>query len=117
MEQTNGFVIYNTWMEKILNQFWVIITEENHDSIGNLQVRWCLANNLFCLNLGYWAFRMRITSYRITCGEGEDIPHRYLSNLDRTIFDELKKNSIPWKIYVDDYNPALNQTERRTKER
>jgi phospholipase C len=45
----------------------------------------------------------------------DGISYRQLSNLNRTIFDELEKNNIPWKIYVDDYNPALNQTEGALK--
>jgi phospholipase C len=45
----------------------------------------------------------------------DDISYRHLSNLNRTIFDELQKNNISWKIYVDDHNPALNQTEGSLK--
>jgi len=31
-------------------------------------------------------------------------------NLNKTIFDELQAGAIPWRVYVQDYNPALNYT-------
>jgi phospholipase C len=31
-------------------------------------------------------------------------------NLNKTIFDELQAHSVPWKVYVQNYDPALNYT-------
>ena len=74
-----------------------------------------LADNFFAstLDTGFQNENYLYTGLPVEKGDG--ISYRHLSNLNRTIFDELEKNNIPWKIYVDDYNPALNQTESALK--
>jgi phospholipase C len=51
----------------------------------------------------------------IPVDKSNNVSFRYLSNLNRTVFDELEKSNVPWKIYVDNYNPNLNQTEPALK--
>lgn len=74
-----------------------------------------LADNYFAstLDTGFQNENYLYTGIPVDKRDG--ISYRHLSNLNRTIFDELEKNNIPWKIYVDDYNPALNQTEGALK--
>lgn len=38
-----------------------------------------------------------------------------LIDLNRTIFDELEESGLSWRVYVDDYDPALNYTNDDTK--
>jgi phospholipase C len=74
-----------------------------------------LADNFFAstLDTGFQNENYLYTGIPVEKLDG--ISYRHLNNLNRTIFDELEKNNIPWKIYVDDYNPALNQTEGALK--
>lgn len=36
-------------------------------------------------------------------------------DLNRTIFDELNDGGIPWRVYVEDYDPTLNYTNESTR--
>ncbi len=38
-------------------------------------------------------------------------------NLNRTIFDELEESGRSWRVYVEDYDPALNYTNEDVKSR
>jgi phospholipase C len=74
-----------------------------------------LADNYFAstLDTGFQNENYLYTGIPVDKRDG--ISFRLLSNLNRTIFDELQENNIPWKIYVDGHNPALNQTENTMK--
>lgn len=74
-----------------------------------------LADNYFASTLDTGLQNENYLYTGIPVDKRDGISYRHLSNLNRTIFDELEKNNIPWKIYVDDYNPALNQTEGALK--
>jgi len=74
-----------------------------------------LADNFFASTLDTGFQNENYLYTGIPVEELDGISYRHLNNLNRTIFDELEKNNIPWKIYVDDYNPALNQTEGALK--
>jgi phospholipase C len=92
-----------------------------HYNATNLRFYWkfasefVLADNFFAstMDTGFQNENYLYTGIPVDKRDG--ISYRQLSNLNRTIFDELEKNNIPWKIYVDDYNPALNQTEGALK--
>jgi phospholipase C len=49
-------------------------------------------------------------------GTGEDyqksVPFRGYINLNKTIFDELEKKGISWKVYSQNYDPGLNYTKK-----
>jgi phospholipase C len=74
-----------------------------------------LADNYFASTLDTGLQNENYLYTGVPVDKRDGISYRHLSNLNRTIFDELEKNNIPWKIYVDDYNPALNQTEGALK--
>ena len=92
-----------------------------HYNSSNLRFYWKFANeyviadNFFAstLDTGFQNENYLYTGLPVVKEDG--ISYRHLSNLNITIFDELQKNNIPWKIYVDDHNPALNQTEGALK--
>jgi phospholipase C len=40
----------------------------------------------------------------------KNITFRNMIDLNKTIFDELEANGLSWRVYVQDYDPALNYT-------
>jgi len=40
-----------------------------------------------------------------------------LININRTIFDELEESGLSWRVYVEDYDPALNYIKENVKNR
>ena len=74
-----------------------------------------LADNFFASTMDTGLVNENYLYTGIPVDEKENISFTHLSNINRTIFDELEKNGIPWKIYIEDYDPELNQTEGNLK--
>jgi phospholipase C len=49
--------------------------------------------------------------YTATSADYEkNVTFRNMIDLNKTIFDELQANGLSWRVYVQDYDPALNYT-------
>ena len=113
--QMNGFVISQYLDGKDPRLVLGYYDGTNLRFYWKFATEYVLADNFFAstLDTGFQNENYLYTGIPVDKQDG--ISYRHLSNLNRTIFDELQKNDIPWKIYVDDYNPALNQTEGALK--
>ena len=113
--QMNGFVISQHLDGKDPSLVLGNYNGTNLRFYWKFATEYVLADNFFAstLDTGFQNENYLYTGIPVEKRDG--ISYRHLSNLNRTIFDELEKNNIPWKIYVDDYNPALNQTEGALK--
>ena len=113
--QMNGFVISQYLDGKDPSLVLGNYNGTNLRFYWKFATEYVLADNFFAstLDTGFQNENYLYTGIPVEKMDG--ISYRHLSNLNRTIFDELENNNIPWKIYVDDYNPALNQTESALK--
>ena len=113
--QMNGFVISQYLDGKDPSLVLGNYNGTNLRFYWKFATEYVLADNFFAstLDTGFQNENYLYTGIPVEKMDG--ISYRHLSNLNRTIFDELENNNIPWKIYVDDYNPTLNQTESALK--
>lgn len=113
--QMNGFAISQYLDGKDPNLVLGYYNDTNLRFYWKFASEFVLADNFFAstLDTGFQNENYLYTGMPVDKRDG--ISYRHLSNINRTIFDELERNNIPWKIYVDDYNPALNQTETALK--
>lgn len=113
--QMNGFIISQHLDGKDPRLVLGYYDETNLHFYWKFATEFVLADNFFAstLDTGFSNENFLYTGLPVDKQDGTS--YRHLSNLNRTIFDELEKNNIPWKIYVDDYDAALNQTEGALK--
>lgn len=113
--QMNGFVISQYLDGKDPSLVLGYYNSSNLRFYWKFATEYVIADNFFAstLDTGFQNENYLYTGLPVI--KEDDISYRHLSNLNRTIFDELQKNNISWKIYVDDHNPALNQTEGSLK--
>ncbi|HJR84556.1 MAG TPA: alkaline phosphatase family protein [Nitrososphaeraceae archaeon] len=113
--QMNGFVISQYLDGKDPSLVLGYYNSSNLRFYWKFATEYVIADNFFAstLDTGFQNENYLYTGLPVV--KEDDISYRHLSNLNRTIFDELQKNNISWKIYVDDHNPALNQTEGSLK--
>jgi phospholipase C len=113
--QMNGFIISQYLDGKDPRLVLGYYDETNLPFYWKFATEFVLADNFFAstLDTGFLNENFLYTGLPVDKQDGTS--YRHLSNLNRTIFDDLEKNNIPWKIYVDDYDPALNQTEGALK--
>jgi hypothetical protein len=113
--QMNGFAISQYLDGKDPNLVLGYYNDTNLGFYWKFASEFVLADNFFAstLDTGFQNENYLYTGIPVDKRDG--ISYRHLSNINSTIFDELERNNIPWKIYVDDYNPALNQTETALK--
>jgi len=113
--QMNGFIISQYLDGKDPRLILGYYNETNLPFYWKFATEFALADNFFASTLDTGLSNENFLYTGLPIDKQDGVSYRHLSNLNRTIFDELEKNNIPWKIYVDDYNPALNQTEGALK--
>jgi phospholipase C len=113
--QMNGFMISQSLDKKDPRLVLGYYNGTNLRFYWKFATEFVLADNFFASTLDSGIQNENYLYTGIPFDKRLGISYRDLSNLDTTIFDELEKNNIPWKIYVDDFNPTLNQTEESLK--
>lgn len=69
-----------------------------------------LADNFFAPSLETGLANQQYLYTGTSVNYDKKIPFRGFINLNWTIFDELQATGHSWKVYVEDYDPALNYT-------
>ena len=113
--QMNGFVIAQHLDGKDPR---LVLGHYNGTDLGfywKFATEFVLADNFFASTMDTGFHNENYLYTGIPVDKSNNVSFRYLSNLNRTVFDELEKSNVPWKIYVDNYNPNLNQTEPALK--
>jgi len=113
--QMNGFVIAQHLDGKDPR---LVLGHYNETDLGfywKFATEFVLADNFFASTMDTGFHNENYLYTGIPVDKSNNVSFRYLSNLNRTVFDELERSNVPWKIYVDNYNPNLNQTEPALK--
>lgn len=74
-----------------------------------------LADNFFAPSMGTGLANHQYLYTATSVDYPKGNSFRGFINLNRTIFDELQVNGYPWRVYVEDYDPALNYTNDDTR--
>jgi len=93
-------LVMGYYNDKQLPYYWKLASE------------YVLADNFFAPSMETGLANQQYLYTAASIDYQKNAPFRGYINLSKTMLDELEASGTPWKIYVKDYNPALNYTNR-----
>ena len=111
----NGFLFAQIWNGGDPNLVMGYYNERELPFYWNLASQYVLADQFFAptMQSGLANQQYLYAGYSTEYQKNSSFPG--LININKTIFDEIQSNRIPWKVYVEDYDPAVNYTNNEAK--